>query len=82
MKFLLCVVALATFLFAVDINTASVKELVTLKGIGEKKAKAIVEYRNTIKCFKSIEEIKKVKGIGDSFLVKNQKELTISPCKS
>lgn len=48
----------------VDINTASVAELATLPGIGESKAKAIVEYR-AADPFHSVEDLKKVKGIGD-----------------
>lgn len=48
---------------AVNINTASVDELKTLKGIGEGKAMAIVAYR-TEQNFTSIDDIKKVKGIG------------------
>ena len=65
---------------AVDINTASVKELSTLKGIGEKKAKAIVEYRKK-HCFKNVNELTKVKGIGPKFLEKNKKNLKASRCK-
>ena len=57
-------VLLATFsLAAININTASEAELATLKGIGPVKAKAIVEYR-TATPFKSIEDLKNVKGIG------------------
>src|SRR4051812_6932997 len=48
----------------IDINTASVAELTNLPGIGESKAKAIVEYR-AADPFKSVEDLKKVKGIGD-----------------
>jgi competence protein ComEA len=49
----------------VDINTATVKELGKLKGIGEKIAKAIVEYRDKNGPFKAVEDLKKVKGIGE-----------------
>jgi len=48
----------------VDINTASAAELATLPGIGDSKAKAIVEYR-AADPFRSVEDLKKVKGIGD-----------------
>ncbi|MBM3700160.1 MAG: hypothetical protein FJW68_04495 [Actinobacteria bacterium] len=51
--------------YTVNINTATLKELVTLPGIGEKTAEAIIEYRNNFGPFKSIEELKNVKGIGD-----------------
>jgi competence protein ComEA helix-hairpin-helix repeat region len=49
----------------ININTASVEDLTGLKGIGEKTAQAIVEYREKNGAFKAIEDIKNVKGIGD-----------------
>ena len=49
----------------ININTASAEELTSLKGIGEKTAQAIVEYREKNGAFKTIEDIKNVKGIGD-----------------
>lgn len=50
----------------VNINTASKKELITLEGIGETTADRIIEYRKEIGKFKTIEDLKSVKGIGDS----------------
>jgi competence protein ComEA len=49
----------------VNINSASKEELMSISGIGESKALAIIEYRNNNK-FNSIEDIKNVSGIGDS----------------
>jgi competence protein ComEA len=49
----------------ININTASYERLMELTGIGETKAKAIVEYRTTHGYFKSIEEIMNVKGIAE-----------------
>ena len=49
----------------VDINKASEAELTTLPGIGQNKARQIVEYRQSNGTFTSIEDIKNVSGIGD-----------------
>ncbi len=79
---LLVVIALGVSLLfgAVDINTASKTELMSLKGIGDKKATAIVDYRKG-KCFKSVNALASVKGIGPKFLEKNRKNLKASKCK-
>ena len=49
----------------VNINTATKEELLTLNGIGESKALAIIEYRNSNK-FNAIEDLMNVSGIGES----------------
>ena len=50
----------------ININTCELEELKTLKGLGEKKALKIIEYRDNNGLFKSIEEIKNVSGIGEA----------------
>lgn len=50
----------------VNINTATLKDLITLNGIGESKAQAILEYRTKNGNFKTLEDLKKVSGIGEA----------------
>lgn len=61
----------------VSINTASKEELMTLSGIGEAKAGAIIEYREKNGNFASIEDIKNVSGIGDAIFEKIKDNITI-----
>ena len=61
----------------VNINVASLEELMTISGIGESKAKAILEYRNTKGKFNSIEDIKNVSGIGDALYAKIKDSITV-----
>lgn len=49
----------------VNINNATLEELKTIKGVGDAKAKSIIEYREQNGGFKTIEDIKNVTGIGD-----------------
>ena len=82
MKFLVTTLFSIVFLFAsVDINNASEKEFTSLNGVGAKKASAIVKYRDSIKCFKSIDELTAVKGIGTAIVSKNRNELKLGVCK-
>ena len=61
----------------ININTASVVELMSLDGIGESKAKAIIEYRDTNGDFKNILDIKNVSGIGESIYEKIKDYITV-----
>jgi competence protein ComEA len=61
----------------VNINTASAPELAAIKGLGEVKAKAIVAYREQNGPFKSVDELKEVKGIGEQMLAKLRPQVTL-----
>jgi competence protein ComEA len=65
--------ALAT----INLNTATKDELVALPGIGPAKAQAILDHRNAHGPFKSIEELKDVKGIGAKRYEKLKGELAV-----
>ena len=61
----------------VNVNTASVEELTALPGIGEETAKRIVEYRNKYGIFYSLDELGKVKGIGENSIEKLRPYATV-----
>ena len=61
----------------VHLNKSTIDDLMTLKGIGQKKAEAILAYRQEIGDFKSIEDLAKVKGIGAKVLMDNKGRLKI-----
>ena len=62
----------------VNINTASKEELMTLPGIGETRALAILSYRQEHGAFTSIEELKKVEGIKDGVFSKMKDYIVIN----
>jgi competence protein ComEA len=63
----------------VNINTANADNLaVNIKGVGKKKAEAIIAYREANGPFKSVQELIKVKGIGEKLVQKNRDNLLIS----
>ncbi|WP_456479167.1 ComEA family DNA-binding protein [Nautilia sp.] len=62
-NFLVLILFVISLLAKININTATMEELHSLKGIGHTKAVAIMEYRKKHP-FKKIEDIMKVKGIG------------------
>lgn len=61
----------------ININTATSEQLQTLDGIGESKAKAIIDYREKNGNFKTIEDLKNVSGIGDSVYEKIKNNITV-----
>ena len=66
----------------VDINTANAMVISkTLKGIGLKKAQAIVAYREKHGKFKTVEDLAKVQGIGKKTVALNKANLTVGKMK-
>ena len=72
MWFAICGIAMA----AVNINTATKEELTSLKGIGEKRAQDIIDYRTKNGPFKSVDDLEKVPGIGPGTMKQIRSELT------
>ena len=66
---------------ALNLNTATKDELIALPGIGPAKAQAIVDYRNQHGPFRSVDEVRKVKGIGEKLFTQIKPELTVGPAK-
>lgn len=62
----------------VNINTAEIQELTTLNGIGEKKAQAILTYRDEQGLFSTLEELKNIPGIGDKTFENLEPYITIN----
>lgn len=62
----------------VNINTASIEQLSTLKYIGEKTAQKIVEYRKSNGPFVKVEDILNVSGIGPKTLAANKDKIVIN----
>ena len=61
----------------VNVNQADVEQLVILKGIGKKKAAAIVAYRKQHGRFKSVDELTKVKGVSQGIVDRNKAMLKL-----
>lgn len=62
----------------INLNTATLEQLTRLKGIGQSKAQAILEYRQTIGEFHHIEQLAEVKGIGSKMVEKLAQQITVN----
>ena len=62
----------------VNLNSATADELARLPGVGPAKAKAIIEYRNA-EPFRTPEELRKVKGIGEKLYDRLKDQITVEP---
>lgn len=63
--------------YPININTCTYEELLHIKGLGEKKAQKIIEYRNEFGIFNNIEELKNINGIGDKLFDAIKEFITI-----
>jgi competence protein ComEA len=61
----------------VNINSASVKELTALEGVGPKLAEKIVQYRDAHGPFKKAEDLRKVEGVGGVLWEKNRERIVV-----
>lgn len=78
---LICMIALPCYLLAADIvniNTADKQTLMTeIKGVGEKRAEAIISWREQHGPFKSVDDLANVSGVGQSIVDKNRDVMTV-----
>ncbi len=62
----------------ININTASAEQIATIMtGVGENKAKAIVQYRKSNGKFKSVQDLENVDGIGAKTVEKNKDRIAL-----
>ena len=61
----------------VNINTADVKELMKLSGVGRSLAEKIVQYRDAHGPFKKATDLRKVEGVGDGLWEKNRARVVV-----
>lgn len=63
--------------YPINLNTATVEELISIDGLGESRASAIIEYRDYLGGYTSVEQIKEISGIGDATYAKLAPYLTV-----
>jgi competence protein ComEA len=74
---LLCISCALPAAQAVNINTAGKAELMAVRGIGEKRAEAIIAYREEHGPFKTVDDLANVQGIGPAIIKDNRDGLTV-----
>ena len=62
---------------SVNINTANKETLMTIKGVGESRAEAIIQYREKYGPFTSVDQLADIRGIGQSLVDSNRDTLTV-----
>ena len=73
----MCLVLAGVAAAAVNINTASKEELTSLKGVGDKRAQEIIDYRKKNGDFKSVDDLEKVPGVGREVFGKNHGRIAV-----
>jgi len=61
----------------INLNKATVKQLITLPHIGKKKAQDIIQLRTKLKSFKNLDELTQVKGISQKTVKKLNQDITV-----
>ena len=75
---IMCLALAGTAAAVVNVNTATKEELTTIKGIGDKRAQEIIDYRKKNGDFKSVDELEKVPGIGPGTMKQIRSQVTVS----
>jgi len=79
-KFLFALLASLPLLLSaaqtVNINTADKETLMTVKGVGEKRAEAIIAFREQNGPFKSVDDLVLVQGVGQAIVDANREKLS------
>ena len=63
--------------YPVNLNTCTYEDLVSIDGIGDTKAQAILEYRDYLGGYTNVSQLKEIKGIGDSTFAKLEPYVTV-----
>jgi competence protein ComEA len=75
---IMCLALAGTAAAVVNVNTATKEELTTVKGIGEKRAQEIIDYRKKNGDFKSVDDLEKVPGVGPGTMKQIRSQVTVS----
>lgn len=77
-----CLLPCLLYAGPIDVNSATAEQLSeSLQGVGPQKAAAIIAYREQHGPFQTVQDLTKVKGIGDSLLDKNKGLITLGQAK-
>jgi competence protein ComEA len=72
----MCVVLAGVATAAVNINTATKEELTAIKGVGEKRAQDIIDYRTKNGPFKSVDDLEKVPSVGPGLMKRIRSQIS------